>query len=221
MNGIGQLNEGELHRALKRMYTTENSDTEVSIDGYVVDVLYGDQIYEVQTANFSAMKKKLYALLPNYRITLVYPIARLLTIVKKHPDGTETRRKSPKKANLAEVFSELVFIPKLLEHPNFTLEVVYIHEEQERVTQRRLRKRWSREARRLVEVLQTQRFRDMRQLFSEIAGDLPDLFSTKDLAVALGTTVHVGRKVAYCFRESDVIHVCRKQRNLPLYCLTE
>ena len=38
-NRIGSLNEKPLHAALKRWCATPHGDTEVSVDGYVVDVV--------------------------------------------------------------------------------------------------------------------------------------------------------------------------------------
>jgi len=89
---IGELNEGSLHRALKARYATPGSTTEQAVDGFVADVVIGDRLIEIHTGSFTPLKRKLPPLLENYRVTLVYPIARDRYIVKvpEAPDGGST-----------------------------------------------------------------------------------------------------------------------------------
>ena len=49
LNNIGQINEQSLHAALKRIYAHPKGLTEVSVGGFVVDVLNDRQIIEIQT----------------------------------------------------------------------------------------------------------------------------------------------------------------------------
>ena len=50
--GIGQLNEGPLHAALKNRYA-HSGELEVPIGGFVADAVYDGVIYEIQTGSFS------------------------------------------------------------------------------------------------------------------------------------------------------------------------
>ena len=43
-----------------------------------------------------------------------------------------SRRKSPKRGTLLDIFEEILRVPQLLPHPNFSIEVVFIQEEEVR-----------------------------------------------------------------------------------------
>jgi hypothetical protein len=71
---IGTLNEKPLHEALKRWYAQPGDIFEAPVDGFVVDIVRGDLLIEIQTRNFSAIKRKLEQLLISHSVRLVYPI---------------------------------------------------------------------------------------------------------------------------------------------------
>lgn len=220
MNRIGTLNEGDLHNALKNHYATADALVEQRIDGYVVDVYRGDEIFEIQTGGFSQIRSKLNTLVKNHKVTLVYPLAARRDLIKTNSDGTVSKRKSPKQDTLADLFTELVAFPRLLQTENFRLQVVYVHVEELRSFHgKRIRRRngWRIDGRRLVDVLGTKEYASVLQLLDEYIDQLPDPFSSRDLARVLNRTVRVGRQAAYCFRESGVTAVCGKQGNALLY----
>ena len=53
---IGLLNEKPLHAALKEWYARPEDRFEVSVDGFVIDVVRGNLRVEIQTGNFAAIK---------------------------------------------------------------------------------------------------------------------------------------------------------------------
>ena len=123
---IGTLNEGSLHADLKEHYWEPGDLTEAPLGGFVVDLLRTQNnkniIIEIQTTSFASMRKKLNALLDTYKINIVYPIPIHTTLLK--PD--KAPRKSPKRGDLFTIFSELVSIPDLLQHPNLSFEAVLV-----------------------------------------------------------------------------------------------
>ena len=130
---IGTLNEKPLHEALKKWYARPGDKFEVPVDGSIADIVRGSRIIEIQTRNFSAIRRKLEKLVINHRVRLVYPIASEKWILKPGKTGAEPgRRRSPKRGGYEEIFSELVYIPHLLKNPNFTLELLLIREEEAR-----------------------------------------------------------------------------------------
>ena len=133
-NNIGVLNEKPLHAALKRQYAEPNDLFEVPVDGFMLDIVRGDLLIEIQTKSFASIKKKLASLVDRHQIRLVYPIAQEKWILKPAEDGQgqTSRRKSPKHGALEDIFKELVSLPELLLHPNFSIEVVFIIEEEVR-----------------------------------------------------------------------------------------
>ena len=221
--GIGTLNEGPLHQALKSLYLTENGEEEVSVGSYVADVRAEDEVlYEIQTGGFAPLKRKLANLIESHQVVLVHPIAAVRYIVKlpEEEDGQASRRKSPKRSSAASIVEELVSIPHLLHHPNFSVEVVLIEEDEVRVFDpKRVRRRggWRVVSRRMNQVLERQRISSQQDLYSLVHGPLPESFSTADLAEAMGQPRRLAQKMAYCLRESGAAELCGKAGNALLY----
>ncbi len=223
LSGIGTLNESPLHQALKAHYAAAGGIEEVPVGNFIADVRRPDsRIFEIQTSGFGQLRGKLEVLLTDHRVVLVHPIARVRYIIKlpDAEDAQASRRRSPKKGSVAQVVAELVSIPHLLNHPNFELEVVLTEEEElRRLAPGRARRRngWLVVQRRLCRVLDQVRFRSAADLLTLVPGPLPDPFTTRDLAVAMGEPRWVGQKLAYCLRESGVITISGKQGNALTY----
>jgi hypothetical protein len=134
MSGIGSLNEKPLHASLKEWYARPGDRLEVTVDGFVIDIVQDDLLLEIQTSNFASIKSKLIDLVRAHRVRLIYPIAQEKWIVKLAKDnrGRETRRKSPKRGRVEDLFWEMVSFPQLLANPHFSLEVLLIREEEVR-----------------------------------------------------------------------------------------
>ena len=222
MTTIGELNERSLHRALKECYTVADSETESTIEGFVADVVTGGRIIEIQTGGFGPLRSKLERLLESYPVTLVHPIARDRFIVKTTNDSgvPAGRRMSPRHGSVFDVFPALVSIPALLEHNNLTLDVVMTVEEEVRIP--RARRRWRRPGytrvdRRLVDVVETHAIASMADLLAMIDAQLPEQFTTSDLADAMKSSRGLGQQAAYCFREAGVAEICGKEGNALIY----
>jgi hypothetical protein len=56
MSGIGLLNEKPLHASLKQWYSRPGDRFEVPIDRFVIDIVRGDLLIEIQTRNLAAIK---------------------------------------------------------------------------------------------------------------------------------------------------------------------
>lgn len=220
MNTIGQLNEQPLHAALKAWYAGPQDQLEVPVDGYVVDLVQDERLVEIQTKNFSSLTQKLNDLVKRHPVRLVHPIAHekwLFKLPREEWDGPR-RRKSPKRGRLEEVFNELVSFPRLLLEDNFSLEVVMIQEEEVRRYEGKrhwYKNGWVTVERRLLEVLDRHIFEcpaDVRYL---LPSDLPDRFTTLDLAQALEGPRRLGQKMAYCLREmGEIVQIGKRGRSL-------
>ena len=219
---IGEFNERSLHRALKARYAVAGSATEQSVDGFVADVVVGGRIVEVHTGSFRSLKNKLTRLLDRYPVTLVHPVARDRYIVKvtADPNLPPTRRKSPKHGSVFHVFPALASIPALLAHPNLMLDVVMTVEEEVRAMNGRgswRRGGWAILDRRLVDVVETRTIASMADLFALLDADLPQRFTTIDIAAAMKSPRRLGQLAAFCFREGGVSEVCGKDGNALVY----
>lgn len=208
MTGIGSLNEGPLHAALKEHYRRDGDLVEQPVDGFVADLLRGDRLIEIQTKGFSAMRRKFDLLLDAHPILLVHPVSAVRWIVKLDEDGQRvSRRRSPKRGILADICDELVSFPSLLTHPNFTVEVVLIEEEELRRPD--VHKGWRKGGfvtaeRRLVDIISTTRLTGPQDLLQLLPDRLPTPFTTADLASGLGRSRRQAQGVAYCLRHSGV-----------------
>ena len=219
---IGMLNERHLHASLKAHYVQPGDQTEVAVDGYIVDILRDNLIIEIQTRNFSAIARKMRDLVSRHRVRLVYPVARDVWILKmpQTTGGDVTRRKSPKHRGVLDVFSELVSFPELLAHPNFELDVVLI--EEETVWNFEGRKRWRRRGwgtveRRLLTIYETYALHEASHYIAMMPAGLPSEFLTSDLAKALGCARQVAQQMAYCLRNVGLIEKVGSRGNAIVY----
>lgn len=111
---IGQLAERSLHAALKEYLAQPGDQFEVKLGRYVIDIVRGDLLIEIQTRHLYALRPKLRRLLDDgHPIRLVHPLPAERWIVREARDGRQTRRKSPKRAAVRDIFKELVRIPDL------------------------------------------------------------------------------------------------------------
>lgn len=222
MSGIGLLNEKPLHASLKEWYALPGDRFEQPVDGYVIDLVRDDHLLEIQTRNFAAMKSKLKALTSTHQVRVIYPIACEKWIVKlpRTVIGKATRRKSPKRGRVEDLFWEMVSVPWLPANPNFSVEVLLIKEEEVRryVGGRKWRNRgWRTEERRLLEVVDRRVFNqpaDWRDLLPQSLGGT---FTTHDLAESLHIDRTLAQKMAYTLRGMNVVELIGKQGRGNLY----
>lgn len=197
---------------------------EVPIDGFVIDIVRGDLLVEIQTRNFSSIKKKLETLTKTHRVRLVHPMAKEKWVVRETLDGKSEigRRRSPKKRHFVDVFEELVRIPELLLNNNFELELLLTREEEIRQKDGRgswKRRGWSIVDRRLIEVVDTRMLRTDTDYLGFLPTELSTPFTTTELASTLGTTKNLARKVTYCLRKMKLISQIGKKGNAWLYAV--
>lgn len=219
---IGSLNEKALHAALKVWYAQPGDEIEVRVDGYVIDIVRQDLLIEIQTGSFASLKRKLANLVTGHRVRLVYPIAQEKWIVKLADDERSrlSRRKSPKRGTFFDLFGQLVSFPALVKDPHFALEVLIVQEEELRrhVPGRAWRRKgWVTHERRLLEVLDRRIFSKPEDLAALLPQDLPDEFTTLDLAGALGLKRRLAQQTAYCLREMGAIAQVGRRGNAILY----
>jgi hypothetical protein len=226
---IGTLNEKPLHAALKQWYAEPGDRTEIPVEGFTVDLVRDDLLIEIQTRNLSAIKRKLSMLIERHRVRLVYPIAQDKWIARLSRDGKTLlgRHKSPSRGAVELVFEELVSIPHLLAHPNFSIEVLLIQEEEARKHDGTRnpqgafgswrRKGWGTHERRLIQVVERRLFETPADMGALIPATLVEPFTTTQLAEAMGRPVWLAQKMAYCLRQMGTISAVGKRGRGILY----
>jgi hypothetical protein len=222
---VGTLREKPLHAALKRWYAEVGDRIEEPVDGFVIDLVRDGVLIEIQTSGFSSMKRKLVKLLDNYAVHVVHPIPVEKWIVKLDEAGQViSRRKSPKRGAAVDLFGELVSFPGLIAHPNLTLEVLFIREEEVRRfdgTKAWRRKGWVVEERRLLEVIDRLIVDSPEALASLLPNEVTLEFTTADLADALRRNRRLAQQMTYCLRHAGVIEMVGKDGNTIVYSRTD
>ena len=215
------MTEYSLHSEIKDWYMVLGDDLEVRVDDFVIDIVRGKLLIEIQTGNFSAVKKKLTRLLLNNQVRLVYPIARLKWIVHISRSGKFVRRrKSPKKGKLTDLFYELVHAPSLIKDRNFSLEVLMIEEEEVRCNDGRgswRRRGVSVKDRKLLNVFDRISFRDSQDFLEFLPKELDGHFTNKVLASRLGISTRLAQKITYCLRKMGAISIEGRKSNELLF----
>ena len=225
MPGIGLLNEKPLHASLKQWYAQSGDRFEVAVDGFVIDMVRDDRLLEIQTGNFAAIKSKLTQLVRSHPVRLIYPIAQEKWIVKLANDECSkvTRRKSPKRGRVEDLFWEMVSLPQLMSNSNFSLEVLMIKEEEvRRYKDKRKwrRKGWGLEERRLLEVVNQRLFEEPSDWLALLPERLKS-FTARDLAEAIEIHQALAQKMAYCLRKAKFIQLLGKQGRANLYRIAD
>lgn len=216
------MGETSLHAAIKEWYARPGDQLEFEVDGYVVDVVRGKTLIEIQTRNFSAIKNKLKDLTECHPVRLVYPVSQIKWIIRLDRDGERARskRRSPKKGRVEDLFYELVYLPSLVMRPTFSLEVLLIHSEEVLIDDNRgswRRRRWSIHDRHLLQVVDSRIFSTPQDFMDLLPESLPDYFTTKDLARSLKIRRSLAQKMAYCLQHMGKVKVSGKKGRWHLY----
>lgn len=216
--------ETTLHRQLKEHYAQEGALFEQRVGRYRIDVVNGRQLVEIQHSSLTAIRDKIAALVKEHRVVLVKPIVVEKHLVKRKRKGgrVASRRRSPKRGQLLDLFEELVHFTRVFPHRRLTLEVPMVAIEEWRYPGHG-RRRWRRpsdfivEDQMLVEVFEVHRFRRSTDLCRLLPRTLPRPFHTGDLAKGLGVERWVAQRMAYCLRNMGGLEVVGKQRGAWLY----
>lgn len=227
---IGTLKERSLHAAVKQWYSSPGDELEKRVAGYVVDIVRNDEsvdcdrplLIEIQTRNFTPLKRKLDKLTEEYAVRLVHPIAKEKWIVRVAADGETQigRRKSPKRGTVAHLFDQLVSIPELVNRDLFSVEVLLIQEEEVRCHDGKGSWRhpeWTRSDRRLLKVVERQLFKGSSDFLQFVPPDIVRPFTNKQLARVGKYSVALATKITYCLKKMGVLDVVGKDRNAQLF----
>ena len=236
---IGTLNEGALHAQLKEWYRRPGDLLEQVTGGFVVDLVRGDLLVEIQTGGFAPLRRKLELLAQEHPVRLVAPVAVRRRIVRLSDEGELlTARRSPRRGRIEDIFSRLVSIPSLLCLPRFELEIVLTHQDELRVHrpgQAFRRRGWVVTGRRLVSVegelritkenLQAAKDRLIKEHMLATPADaaallplaLPELFDTAELAQAAGIERRLAQQMTYCLRAMGVLDTAGKRSGAVLH----
>ncbi len=225
--------ETSLHRDLKRLHAGPEALFEVPLGRYRIDAVDEGRLIEIQHGSLGAIRDKVRDLLADHRVLVVKPIVVRKQLIKLSAKGGEvtSRRLSPKRGQLLDLFDELIHFTSVFPHRRLTLEVPLVEIEEWRYPGHGRRRRWREndfeiEDQKLVAVHQTTRLRAASDLVKLVLSQmhkatdtraLPRPFHTGHLAERLGVDRWVAQRIAYCLRETRAIRSAGKQGNARLY----
>lgn len=221
MTQIGTLAEKSLHAGIKEWYGRSGDQFEVKVDGFVIDIVRGEQLIEIQTRHFGALKHKLKRLLENHPVLLLHPIAQEKWIVRQTAEGEPIScRKSPKKGQPLDFFSELMRIPHLLPHPNLTVGAVLTQQEEVWRDDGQgswRRKGWSLHDHCLLDVVAMHTFAGPADLLTLLPPDLPQPFTNRQLSKLAKIRLHLAQRITYTLSRSGAVEQVGKEGRSNLY----
>ena len=225
------LNESDLHNSIKILYSeTYEGTTEVEQDGHIYDIVTKNgNVIEIQTANLAKLLPKIEdSISKKHNVKLVHPVCITKRIALYDNKGTLiSKRKSPKKGNIFDIFKELTGIYTLLLNPHFSLEIVEIEMTEVRLRtdnlvqtlnkRRRFRKNWIKTNKKLDSILNTRIF-NSKEDYTNLLPPLPENFCAKDLNKA--AKISNGNLVLWVLVRMGVIAQTEKKGNTKYYKIT-
>lgn len=134
---IGTYKEKQMHVALKRYATHDESRFEVKIGPYIADVCEKDRITEIQTGSFYPLRDKIayYLNETEYYVTILHPVITKRTRVWLDPATGEvlSHYKSPRAERVKDALRELFWLAPHLLHPRLTVCLTLLEAEEIRL----------------------------------------------------------------------------------------
>ncbi len=229
--GIGTMAEKRMHKALKRYICEDENCHEVRIKpdgspstedreraesgrgGYIADIYKDGEIFEIQTAGFYPLKKKIEFYLKNtdFRVTVVHPLVECKWSVWVDPETGETtpRRRSPKKERLTDLLPEIFWLSEFLDSDRLYFRAPIIEAEEYRMLDG-----WSRDKKKgstKYERIPVSLINEVEFSAEEVKNLLPDTlddeFTATEFSKATGLR---GRRAYYALKLMCLAHAVEK-----------
>jgi hypothetical protein len=214
-------NESDLHHQLKQHFATDGALFEHTIDGYVIDLYQNNQLFEIQTGNFSSIKKKLAILIESHQVNLIHPIIQNKTIRKISSDGVViSQRKSPRHGTIYDLFKQAIYIPHLLLHPSLniitqTIDLTETWCDDGQGSWRR--KHFSIQNKHITSFAHTSTLNNAQDYLNLLPFPPSQTFTNKQLAQSLKLDQRIIQKFTYTLRAVNLLEVVGKEGRALLF----
>ena len=216
--------ETSLHRQLKRIYADRGARVEAPLDNYRIDVICDGALIEIQHGSLAAIRRKVQHLIRGHRVLVVKPIILQKRLVQQQTRGGKilSRRMSPKRGGVIDLFDELIYFTRVFPHHNLGLEVPLVDVEEWRYPGHGRRRRRRRndhqvEDQKLLALHRIHRFRTAGDLLQLVPRELPDPFHTGHLAAKMDVPRWRAQRITYCLRHMGGLSEVGKKGNARLY----
>lgn len=224
--GIGTLSEKTIHAVIKNAYEPDEAKQEIPLEGYVADIFRDGQVFEIQTAGFDRLRKKLATFLPLYSTTIIYPIPSIKWLIWIDPVTGEYSkpRKSPLRGNIYFIFPELYKIKSYLKEENLHIHIILME-----MSEYRLLNGWSKDKKKgsnrydripgeITEELLLEKKEDFMQFIpEEWRLDTKKKFTSKEFAQFAGISVSLSQVTLNILFDLGIVKRCGKKGNAYLY----
>ncbi|SFD28041.1 hypothetical protein [Ruminococcus albus] len=219
--GIGTLAEKTVHAVLKEYYGGGEENKEIPLGGFVADVVSEDGVIEIQTRALYRLERKLEALLPLCRVTVVYPIEDRKYLLDIDPESGElvSRRLSPKRVKIWHGISELYGIRKYLGNDNLTIRFPVLTVEETRIRGAEKKRRADKIDKLPVEMTAEVVIRRKEDIAALLPVNLPDGFTAAEFAKLCRVNTDTAGKCIRVLSIMGIITECGKQGRCKLWAL--
>ena len=213
--------ETTLHRQLKDYFRNSDSQLEVRLGRYRIDVVNGNRLVEIQRSGLASIRAKIQKLLEDgHVVDVVKPLIRRKRLVKLDAIGGREvdRRWSPKKGSVLTIFDELLYFTRVFPHPNLTLITPLIDIEEIRYPGQGKRRRRKKDAfqvkdQKILEMGEMVNYSNVCDLQQLLPDDLPRKFDTAELAESLSVPRWQAQQIAYVLRKTSAAIETGKRGN--------
>lgn len=226
LGGIGTLGEKTVHSTLKQYLSGDLSNQEIKIGKYYADVLADGHIFEIQTRQFHKLRSKLEFFLEEYPVTVVYPVTNYNFLRWVTPDTGEITppKKSTRRGNPLQVFTELYQIRSFLSHPNFSLKIIQMDMEEYRLLdgygkdKKKHATKCDKFPLKLIAEYDIETRKDYMLL---LPPELPDTFTAKDFAKTAKIPLGPAQTALLLLTELEIVMRTGKRGNAYIYELKD
>lgn len=220
--GIGTLGEKLVHKVLKYCIEPCEEYHERALFGSVADIFDGERVVEIQTRSFIKLLPKLRKFLPQYPVTVVYPLIRERKIryFERETGKITPPRKSPRRGRLSDALVEISAIREFVGREGFSIKVVILNADEYRKKGGISRGRRARENKLQIiptEIIDTVELRSRRDYVQLLPEGLADEFVADDFYRAAGLRGRGAYFALDFLREMGLIRQIGKRGRAFLY----
>lgn len=215
--GVGVMGEKGVHAVLKRHYQPDVSAQEIRVGRFVADAVTGDgRLFEIQTGAFAPLRRKLACFLDQYEVTVAHPAyaSRWVRTIDPETGELSARRRCGAPETVWKLFYALPAIREYLDRVNLHFRVPVLEVRELRVKGDRRRSRRDRVP---TALLGEWRFSHPSDFLSLLPPDLPEPFTSSELAAALGASPGDARMYLYLLHQLGLLDRAGRRGHSYLY----